>query len=168
MDLSLLEKLLKIVKDSGVAEVEITEDDLKVVVRMQPPSAEAPSVVAWPPYPAPPSAPYAPPPAPADGSQAPPAASGPAPAAADESAPEPARATVKAPLVGTFYRASAPGEAPFVNVGDVVRKGDTLCIIEAMKLMNEIESEADGTVAEILVEDALPVEFDQPLFLIET
>ncbi len=165
MDLPLIEKLLKIVKDSGVAEVEITEDELKVVVRMQPPSAQASPVVAWPPYPAPP---YAPPPGSADGSQAPPAASGPAPAPADESAPEPARATVKAPLVGTFYRASAPGEEPFAKVGDVVRKGDTLCIIEAMKLMNEIESEVDGTVAEILVDDALPVEFDQPLFLIET
>ncbi len=168
MDLPLIEKLLKIVKDSGVAEVEITEDDVKVVVRMQPPSAQASPVVAWPPYPAPPAAPYAPPQGSADGSPAPPAASGPAPAPADESAPESARATVKAPLVGTFYRASAPGEAPFVNVGDVVSKGDTLCIIEAMKLMNEIESEADGTIAEILVEDALPVEFDQPLFLIET
>lgn len=168
MDLPLIEKLLKIVKDSGVAEVEITEDDLQVVVRMQPPSAQAapPPVVAWPPYAAPP---HAPPRTPA-GDQAPPAFSGPAPAAADEGKQAPARAgaTVKAPLVGTFYRASAPGEEPFVNVGDVVQKGDTLCIIEAMKLMNEIESEADGKVAEILVDDALPVEFDQPLFLIET
>ena len=75
---------------------------------------------------------------------------------------------VKAPIVGTFYRAPAPGEAPFVEVGDIVRAGDTLCIIEAMKLMNEIESEVDGKVAEILVDDALPVEYDHPLFLIET
>ncbi len=83
---------------------------------------------------------------------------------------DPARngTVVKAPIVGTFYRASAPGEPPFVEVGDTVRVGDTLCIIEAMKLMNEIESEVDGKVAEILVDDALPVEYDQPLFLIET
>ncbi len=164
MDLPLIEKLLEIVKDSGVAEVEITEDDLKVVVRMQPPAqATTPPIAAWPPYAMPPAVPYAPSEAPAD---APPAAS----AAADESKPEPAcnGTTVKAPLVGTFYRAPGPDEAPFVNVGDVVSKGDALCIIEAMKLMNEVVSEVDGKVAEVLVGDALPVEFDQPLFLIET
>ena len=90
--------------------------------------------------------------------------------AASESKLDPARngTVVKAPIVGTFYRAPAPGEAPFVEVGDTVRAGDTLCIIEAMKLMNEIESEVDGKVAEILVDDALPVEYDHPLFLIET
>ena len=167
MDLSLIKKLLKIVKDSGVAEVEITEDDLKVVVRMQPPPAP-PSVAAWGPYAAPPlpaDSPQVPPGAPAEPS-APSAPSAPA----DESNPEPVRngATVKAPLVGTFYRAPGPGEAPFVDVGDVVRAGDTLCIIEAMKLMNEIESEVDGEVTEILVGDAAAVEYDQPLFLIAT
>ncbi len=165
MDLPLLEKLLKIVKDSGVAEVEITEDDLKVVVRMQPPPAQEPMVAAWPPYPMPPPVPYPPAQTSADASQAPPAAS----AAADEGKPEPARrgTTVKAPLVGTFYRAPGPEEAPFVEVGDVVSKGDTLCIIEAMKLMNEVVSEVDGKVVEVLAPDALPVEYDQPLFSIE-
>ncbi|MXW64498.1 MAG: acetyl-CoA carboxylase biotin carboxyl carrier protein [Bacteroidetes bacterium SB0662_bin_6] len=181
MDLSLIRKLLKIVRDSGVAEVEITEDDFKVVVRTQPPAAPAPS--APPPvysaYAAPPPAAYAPPPAPAPAPSAPPAqpapvAPAPEPPPSQEAVAENQLAAsrngtvVKAPIVGTFYRAPAPGEAPFVEVGDIVRAGDTLCIIEAMKLMNEIESEVDGKVAEILVDDALPVEYDHPLFLIET
>ena len=177
MDIPLIKKLLKIVKDSGVSEVEITEDDFKVVVRTQPPAGPAPPPPspAWPAYAAPPPVAYAPPPAP----PAPPAqpASGapapeppPSPEAPSDSHPEATRndTVVKAPIVGTFYRAPAPGEAPFVEVGDIVRAGDTLCIIEAMKLMNEIESEVDGKVAEILIDDALPVEYDHPLFLIET
>lgn len=178
MDLPLIKKLIKIVKDSGVSEVEITEDDFKVVIRTQPPSAPAPPPPppAYSPYAAPPPVAYAPPPAPvpAPSPQAPPGAPAPAPTpsreAADASKLDAARngTVVKAPIVGTFYRASAPGEAPFVEVGDTVRAGDTLCIIEAMKLMNEIESEVDGRVAEILVDDALPVEYDHPLFLIET
>ena len=176
MDLPLIKKLLKIVNDSGVAEVEITEDDLKVVIRTQPPSGPAPPPPpAWPPYAAPPPVAYAPPPAPvAPPPQTAPGAPAPEPPPSQEAAsaskPDPARngTVVKAPIVGTFYRAPAPGEAPFVEVGDIVRAGDTLCIIEAMKLMNEIESEVDGKVAEILVDDALPVEYDHPLFLIET
>ncbi len=181
MDLPLIRKLLKIVRDSGVAEVEITEDDFKVVVRTQPPAA--PASPAPPPvysaYAAPPPAAYAPPPAPAPAPSAPPAqpapgAPPPEPPPSQEAAAEDQLAAgrngtvVKAPIVGTFYRAPAPGESPFVEVGDIVRAGDTLCIIEAMKLMNEIESEVDGKVAEILVDDALPVEYDHPLFLIET
>ena len=176
MDLPLIKKLLKIVNDSGVAEVEITEDDLKVVIRTQPPSVPAPPPPpAWPPYAAPPPVAYAPPPAPvAPPPQTAPDAPAPEPPPSQEAANasklDPARngTVVKAPIVGTFYRASAPGEPPFVEVGDTVRAGDTLCIIEAMKLMNEIESEVDGKVAEILVDDALPVEYDHPLFLIET
>lgn len=178
MDLPQIKKLLKIVKDSGVAEVEITEDDFKVVIRAQPPVEPASSAPppAWPAYAAPPPVAYgppapvaAPPAQPAPGAPAPEPSSPQEPAA--ESAPDAARRNgliVKAPIVGTFYRAPAPGEAPFVEVGDVVRAGDTLCIIEAMKLMNEIESEVDGRVAEILVDDALPVEYDHPLFVIET
>ncbi len=172
MDLPLIKKLLKIVNDSGVAEVEITEDDFKVVIRTMPPPAPPP---AWPPYAALPPVAYAPPPAPVPPPQTTPGAPAPEPPPSQEAAGEsklddPARngTVVKAPIVGTFYRASAPGEPPFVEVGDTVRAGDTLCIIEAMKLMNEIESEVDGRVAEILVDDALPVEYDHPLFLIET
>lgn len=177
MDLPLIRKLLKIVRDSGVSEVEITEDDFKVVIRTQPPAGPPPpSPPAWPPYAAPPPAAYAPPPGAPPAPPAPPAPGAPAPEpppspeAADENNAAAALngTVVKAPIVGTFYRAPAPGEAPFVEVGDIVRTGDTLCIIEAMKLMNEIESEVDGKVTEILVDDALPVEYDHPLFLIET
>lgn len=76
--------------------------------------------------------------------------------------------TIKAPLVGTFYRASSPDGSPFVEVGDKVKKGQVLCIIEAMKLMNEIESEVDGTLVKVLVENAQPIEYGEPLFLIES
>ena len=75
--------------------------------------------------------------------------------------------TIKSPIIGTFYRKSAPGKPPFVEVGDKIKKGDVLCVIEAMKLFNEIESELGGTIVKILVDDASPVEFDQPLFLIK-
>ena len=73
---------------------------------------------------------------------------------------------VKSPMVGTFYRSSAPGSAPFINVGSTVKEGDTLCIIEAMKLLNEIDADASGTITQILVENGQPVEFGQPLFII--
>lgn len=75
--------------------------------------------------------------------------------------------TIKSPIIGTFYRKSAPEKAPFVNVGDTVKEGDVLCIIEAMKLFNEIESEVSGKIIKVLVEDANPVEFDEPLFIVD-
>jgi acetyl-CoA carboxylase biotin carboxyl carrier protein len=91
-----------------------------------------------------------------------PAAAAPAPAA--DAAP--AGHVVKSPMVGTFYRSSAPGAAPFIDVGSTVKEGDTLCIIEAMKLLNEIDADASGTIKQILVENGQPVEFGQPLFVI--
>jgi acetyl-CoA carboxylase biotin carboxyl carrier protein len=91
----------------------------------------------------------------------------PAPQAAAEVAPpEPVGHVVKSPMVGTFYRSSAPGSAPFVEVGSVVKEGDTLCIIEAMKLLNEIDADASGTIRQVLVENGQAVEFGQPLFII--
>ncbi|HXH20019.1 MAG TPA: acetyl-CoA carboxylase biotin carboxyl carrier protein [Chitinophagales bacterium] len=89
------------------------------------------------------------------------------PAKPEKEAPENNYLTIKSPMVGTFYRAPAPDKEPFVKVGDIIRKGDHICIIEAMKLFNEIESEYDGKVVKVLVEDATPVEYDQPLFLVE-
>ncbi|MDX1419371.1 MAG: acetyl-CoA carboxylase biotin carboxyl carrier protein [Rubricoccaceae bacterium] len=183
MDLEKIERLLDIIAKSGMAEVEVEEDEFRLVVRAAAPSATAaPTVMAMPQpvpiplpaygggYPAlPPTpaqgAPSAPEPAPA------PAAPQPAPSAA----PEPAASAdgvadgvvVQAPIVGTFYRAPAPDADPFVKVGDTVAPGDVLCIIEAMKLMNEIQSEHAGTVRQILVENAEPVEYDQPLFVID-
>lgn len=156
MDLRKLKTLIDLVAESDIAELEVTEGESKVrivkssampqnqVVMMQPQGAPAH---------------YAP---------APHAA--PAPAAAPAAvAAEPAAPTghiVKSPMVGTFYRSSAPGSAPFVEVGATVKEGDTLCIIEAMKLLNEIDADKSGTITQILVENGQPVEFGQPLFVI--
>lgn len=171
MNLSQIRELLQIVAESGVAEVEIEEDTFKLTVRKN-----APSVMVQPPmYPSygmPFPSPYPPPSYPAP-SAAPPPAAGPEPQPAApqiEQAPEPAanQTIIRAPIVGTFYRSPSPDSDSFVEVGDKVETGDVLCIIEAMKLMNEIESEVKGTIRQILAENAQPVEFDQPLFLIET
>lgn len=146
MDLRKLKKLIDLVEESGIAEIEVTEGEEKV--RITRTIAAAPVYAA----PVPAAAPAATPAA------APVAAS--APAARDLSEAQ------KSPMVGTFYRAPGPNAAPFVEVGQQVKAGDTLCIIEAMKLMNEIEAEKSGTVKEILVENGTPVEFGEPLFII--
>lgn len=153
MDLRKLKKLIDLVEESGIAEIEVTEGEEKVRITRslaapQPVYAAAPAVAAAP--------------APAVAAATPVAAAG-APAA-------PARDLSKAqtsPMVGTFYRAPGPNAPVFVEVGQSVNAGDTLCIIEAMKLMNEIEAERSGVVKEILVENGQPVEFGEPLFIIE-
>ena len=172
MDLSQIRELLKIVAESGVAEVEIEEEDFRLVVRLNAPSVSIQPAGAYPPMPFAPYPPAFAPPAPAP--QMPPGTNSPAPATATSSdaRPAPVEASdhefiVRAPIVGTFYRAPAPDQDPFVRVGDAVKPGDVLCIIEAMKLMNEIECEVAGTIKEVLVANAEPVEFDQPLFVIE-
>jgi acetyl-CoA carboxylase biotin carboxyl carrier protein len=151
MDLRKLKKLIDLVQESGIGELEITEGEERVRISRTgtaPPmvmAAPAPMAVAAPGGPAP----TAPPPeAPA------------APAA-------PTGHTLKSPMVGTFYRCPSPGAPSFVEVGQAVTKGQTLCIIEAMKLLNEIESDAAGTVKAILVDNGQPVEYGQPLFVIE-
>ena len=175
MDLSQIRELLKIVAESGVAEVEIEENDFKMVVRQNSPNVSIqPSAPAYPfpqPFYPPPPAAYAPPPqapaAPSAPVAAPAAPPAPAQPAAPASVPADPANTIKAPIVGTFYAASSPESPPFVSVGDKVKVGDVLCIIEAMKLMNEIESEVSGTIKEVLIANAEPVEYDQPLFVIE-
>ena len=183
MDLAQIQELLKIVAESGVAEVEIEEDDLRLVVRKNAPNITMQQASGMPQYgyaPQPPMhvAPQAqqpaPQPAPPRQQQAPQAQpSQPSVSAGDEEAGEAVEAgadeeVVRAPIVGTFYRAPAPDEDSFVEEGQKVKQGDVLCIIEAMKLMNEIECEVSGTIKEILIEDAQPVEYDQALFVIET
>lgn len=156
MDLRKLKTLIDLVSESGVAELEITEGDdrVKIVNRVgaAPTAAAAPAVIATP----------------VVASAAPAAA--PAPAVAAEPAAAPVAAedtrTINSPMVGTFYRAPSPGAKPFADVGQKVKAGDTVCIIEAMKLLNEIETEYDGVIKEILVENGQPVEFGQPLFVI--
>jgi len=144
MDLRKLKTLIDLVAESGIAELEITEGDGKVrIVKF---SQSTPPV------------------APVQEQAAPVAA--PAPAAAAQAPAVAAGHVVKAPMVGTFYRAPNPGAAPFVEVGQSVKEGDALCIIEAMKLLNEIEADKAGVVKEILVDNGEPVEYGQPLFVI--
>jgi acetyl-CoA carboxylase biotin carboxyl carrier protein len=147
MDLRKLKKLIDLVQESGIAELEITEGEEKVkivkggVVVTAPAAAPAPAVEARP------------------------AAAAAAPLAAEPEATQEGH-VVKAPMVGTFYRSPSPDAKPFVEVGQAVKEGDTICIIEAMKLMNEIEADASGTVKAILVENGQPVEYGQPLFIL--
>lgn len=147
MDLRKLKTLIDLVSDSGIAELEITEGEGKVRIvkfsqTQQPVAYTAAAPVV---------------------SVAAPAA---APAAAPEAAPVIQGHQVKAPMVGTFYRAPNPNSPPFVEVGQSVKEGEPLCIIEAMKLLNEIEADKSGVIKEILVENGEPVEYGQPLFVI--
>lgn len=146
------------VEESGIAEIEVTEGEEKVrITRTVAAPAPAQTIYAT----APMAAPVAPAPAPVAAAPVAAAAAPSAPAARDLSQAQ------KSPMVGTFYRAPSPSAPPFVEVGATVKAGDTLCIIEAMKLMNEIEAEKSGVIKEILVENGQPVEFGEPLFIIE-
>jgi acetyl-CoA carboxylase biotin carboxyl carrier protein len=155
MDLRKLKTLIDLVAESDIAELEVTEGESKVRI-VKSSGIPQNQVVMMPPgvqqYSAPAAAPAV----------AAPAAAPAAPAAAAE----PTGHIVKSPMVGTFYRSSAPGAPAFVEVGATVKEGDTLCIIEAMKLLNEIDADYSGTITKILVENGQPVEFGQPLFVI--
>ncbi len=157
MDLRKLKTLIDLVAESDISELEVTDGESKVRIVKSGAAASHSQVVMMP----------AAAPAPAVAAPAAPAAAPAAAAPAAPAAPEaPAGHVVKSPMVGTFYRSSAPGAAPFVDVGASVKEGDTLCIIEAMKLLNEIDADATGTIKQILVENGQPVEFGQPLFII--
>jgi acetyl-CoA carboxylase biotin carboxyl carrier protein len=157
MDIRKVKKLIELLDESGIAEIEITEGDESVRISRSSSGAPAPvHVAAPPPVAAPPSAPAA--------TAAPaPAAAAPAAPAADESEGY----EVTAPMVGTFYSASSPGAPQFVQVGDHVNEGDTLCIVEAMKMMNQIEAEVSGVIKSIRVQNGDPVEYGQILFVID-
>lgn len=152
MDLRKLKTLIDLVQNSGISELEISEGEEKIRIAKQLVPAPNTTMVSMP----------------MTQAAMPAAAVPPVPTSVAQSAAttEPAGHQVKAPMVGTFYRSGSPGSPAFVEVGHSVKKGDTLCIIEAMKLMNEIESDADGVVKAILVENGQPVEFDQPIFVI--
>ncbi len=160
MNLNQIQELIKFVAKSGVSEVEIEQKDFKITIKTPAGAKKEVQVVAAP----------APVYAPAPVAMPVPQAAAPAPAA-PAAAPAPAAenkyVTIKAPMIGTFYRSSGPGKPVFVNVGDEVKKGKPICIIEAMKLFNEIESDVDGKIVKVLVDDAKPVEYDQPLFLVD-
>lgn len=151
MDLRKLKTLIDLVAESDISELEVTEGDGKVRIVKSAPAAPQQMVYAAAPQMAAPAAPVAAPTA----------------SAAEESAPAvPDGHVVTAPMVGTLYRAPNPGAAPFVEVGQSVQEGDALCIIEAMKLLNEIEADKSGVIKEILIENGAPVEYGQPLFVI--
>ncbi len=165
MDFKEIQELIKQVNRSNISELKIKDGDFEITLRSKDyiEAVKSPkgniTVAAAP-------APAAAAPAPA------PAAAAPAPAtekAGESKKPEKESnyITIKSPMIGTFYRSPGPDKEPFVKVGDTVNKGDVLCIIEAMKLFNEIESEYGGKIVKVLLEDSSPVEFDQPLFLLE-
>ena len=156
MDIRKVKKLIELLDDSGIAEIEITEGEESVRISRYAPGA-----------------PVAAAPAPAPVAAAPVAAAAAAPAGPTDAAAAPAEASeedgfeVTAPMVGTFYAASSPGAAPFIQVGDRINEGDTLCIIEAMKMMNQIEADVSGVVKSIRIQNGEPVEFGQVLFVID-
>ena len=160
MDLKEIQNLIKFVAKSGASEVKLEMDDVKITIKTgsdsdttivhQVPMASAP-------------VPQAVPAQPAAAPEAPAAPAAPAPASDDNSK----YITIKSPIIGTFYRKPSPDKPVFVEVGDSISEGDVLCVIEAMKLFNEIESEVSGKIVKVLVDDSSPVEFDQPLFLVD-
>ena len=157
-----IEELIKFVSKSGVSEVSLEQKDFKITIKNNTRQFEtivaAPAPVVLPAaIPAPVAA--APAPAPAPAAPAAPTA----PKASDESKYH----VVKSPMIGTFYRASSPDKPNFVNVGDEIKQGKVICIIEAMKLFNEIESDISGKIVKVLVDNSSPVEYDQPLFLVD-
>ena len=154
MDLRKLKKLIDLVEESGIAELEVTEGEEKVRIVK---GGQAPREVSYMMHP---QAALMPPQAPALAPAVAPAPVAPASPPVEEGH------TLKSPMVGTFYRSATPGGKPFAEVGDTVQKGQTVCIIEAMKLMNEIECDKDGVVKAILIENGQPVEFGEPLILI--
>jgi acetyl-CoA carboxylase biotin carboxyl carrier protein len=153
MNLTEIQDLIKFVAKSGVSEVEIEQKDFKICIKSEVKGKPEHQVYVQ---------------------AAPVAAPAPTPIAAAPVAPVAAAPAedanyiiVKSPMIGTFYRSAGPDKPSFVNIGDTIAKGDTICIIEAMKLFNEIESEVAGRIVKVLVDDASPVEYDQPLFLVD-
>jgi acetyl-CoA carboxylase biotin carboxyl carrier protein len=166
MDLKEIQNLIKFVARSGAAEVNLETEEFKIIIKTEnaiksegaiPQMISVPQAAVPAAAPAAPSAPAAPAPAPAE--QKP---------AAESAADDDSRyVAIKSPMIGTFYRRPSPDKDIFVNVGDEISEGSVVCIIEAMKLFNEIESEVSGKVVKVLVEDQSPVEYDQPLFLVD-
>jgi acetyl-CoA carboxylase biotin carboxyl carrier protein len=161
MEFKQIQELLKAINKSNISELTVEEGDFKITIKQAQTISETQFVAVQAPmssmqlqHAAPQPAAIAAP-APAQ------PAAAPAPAANDN------LVTIKSPMIGTFYRSSSPDKPPFVNVGDEIKQGQPICIIEAMKLFNEIESEISGKIVKVLIDDASPVEYDQPLFLVE-
>ena len=161
MDIKEIQSLIKFVAKSGASEVKLEMEDFKITIRTGPaPSTPETTFVQQIPMPQSPMVPATPPVAQEPVKEA----------APTESTPESDDSkylTIKSPIIGTFYRKPSPDKPPFVEVGQNIQKGDVLCVIEAMKLFNDIESDVSGKIVKILVDDSSPVEFDQPLFLVD-
>src|SRR5690606_14506121 len=163
MEFKQIQELIKAINKSNISELTVEEGDFKITIK-QNQNSETQFVAVQAPMPLPPMMPPAP---------AQPALQAPQPTEAPATGQKPAAEntantiTVKSPMIGTFYRSPSPDKPAFVNVGDEIAPGKVVCIIEAMKLFNEIESEVSGRIVKVLVEDASPVEYDQPLFLVE-
>lgn len=159
MDFKQIQELIKMINKSNIGELSIEQKDFKITIKQKEETVTQVVTAAAPVY------------APAVGHALPVAASAPAAPSSEKSkqaeAPASNLITIKSPMIGTFYRRSGPDRPAFVEVGDDVAPGKVVCIIEAMKLFNEIESEVQGKIVKVLVEDASPVEYDQPLFLVE-
>ena len=158
MDLKEIQNLIKFVSNTGVAEVKLETGDVKITIRTTL-EGNTPEIT------------YVQQAAPVQQAMAAPVAAAPvaaAPAAPAAPAEDNSKfVTIKSPMIGTFYRKPSPDKAPFVEVGSTIGKGDVLCVVEAMKLFNEIEAEISGKIVKVLVDDSSPVEFDQPLFLVD-
>ena len=161
MDIKEIQSLIKFVAKSGASEVKLEMEDFKITIRTgSAPSTPETTIVQQIPMAQSPMVPAVPP-AVQEPVKEP---------AAPESAPESEDSkylTIKSPIIGTFYRKPSPDKPPFVEVGQDIKKGDVLCVIEAMKLFNDVESDVSGKIVKILVDDSSPVEFDQPLFLVD-
>lgn len=158
MEFKQIQELLKAVNKSTISELSIKDGDFEITIKQATTEALAMPVAQYAPIAAPMAAP-----APA----AAPVAAAPAAPSAPAAAPSANEKVIKSPMIGTFYRSSAPDKPPFVGVGDDIKTGDVVCIVEAMKLFNEIESEVSGKIVKVLVDDGTPVEYDQPLFIVE-
>ena len=154
MDIKQIQELVKLINKTNIGEITIEEEGVKITVKQKKDPVQ--NIIAGSAAPS-----YAPPAASAAPAPAAPVASKPAEPKADN------LVTIKSPMIGTFYRQAGPGKPIFASVGDEVTSGKVVCIIEAMKLFNEIESEVKGKIVKVLVEDARPVEYDQPLFLVD-
>lgn len=156
MDIKQIQELIKLINKSNIGEVTIEKEDFRITIKQKKDAAPVYAAAPMMQQSLPQSVPL--PPA---------AAATEAPKKSSESPKAENYLTIKSPMIGTFYRQAGPGKPVFASVGDSIEKGQVVCIIEAMKLFNEIESEVSGKIVKVLVEDASPVEFDQPLFLVE-
>lgn len=165
MDVKEIQSLIKFVAKSGASEVKLEMEDIKITIRTGSTGSSTPETTIVQQIPVP-QAPSSAAPA-AQAQAAPQEAAAPAPSDSKKADDDSKYITVKSPIIGTFYRKPSPDKPPFVEVGSTINKGDVLCVIEAMKLFNDIESEVSGKIVKILVDDSSPVEFDQPLFLVD-